>query len=323
MTGSSGLPVREGPIEGLRGRSISVCDCGSTESRQLADVPERRYGMPGRFTLLACGECGLVRTNPQPENLAEYYPDDDYYSYRPPAPPTPRVRARFQHAYGSDRGRRAAARIAGRWLSQGMPPGPPGTILDVGCGSGGFLLALQTAGWDVHGVELSATAVEAAHRAGLDGVVAGDLVDTEPDQEYDAIRFWHTLEHVHSPRAQLDAARLRLKRGGALIVGVPNFGSLLSHVGGQDWFYLDVPRHLWHFQRRTLAELVEGAGFRVRSLRVRSTSTALLGTIDYRMHWGERLLGSRKAWYAALPVEATLDVARLGDGLELIATNDG
>jgi SAM-dependent methyltransferase len=193
----------------------------------------------------------------------------------------------------------------------------------VGCGSGAFLLALREAGWRPHGIEISALAVAAARSAGLDEVRAGDLLDAGyPDGRFDAVRFWHSLEHVQSPRRQLNEARRVLRPSGTLTIGVPNFASLLSKRAGDRWYYLDVPRHLWHFEPRTLAELVERCGFRVTRVRTMSGSTALLGTMAYARGHDETLVGNRRAWYAALPIAAALDTIGAGDALELTATVD-
>jgi SAM-dependent methyltransferase len=201
-----------------------------------------------------------------------------------------------------------------------MPPGPPGDILDVGCGSGAFLLGLREAGWRAHGVELDPGAVEAARKAGLEDVRVGDLIEEAyPDASFDAVRFWHCLEHVGDPGAQLREALRVLRPGGSLTVGVPNFGSLLARAAKDDWFYLDVPRHLWHFEPRTLRELARDCGFSAVRVRIRTAGSPLLGTIDFAVGRGERLLDSRAAYFAALPIAALLDTVQLGDALELTA----
>lgn len=303
-----------------------ACDvCGSGEGTILLDTGDRRFGVPGRFALVRCGACGLVRTDPLPEDLAAHYPGGDYYSFRPPRPPGARVRERVRCAYGVEEPASQAGRLLGRIgrdrLTPGLPPGPPGEILDVGCGSGEFLLALREARWRPHGIETSERAVDAAHEAGLDDVRAGDLLDARfPTGRFDAVRFWHSLEHMPSPRAQLAEARRVLRSGGSLTIGVPNFASLLSRRARERWYYLDVPRHLWHFEPRTLTRLVERCGFRVTRVRSLSGATALLGTIDYLRGRRERLVGNRAAWYAALPAAVLLDWAGVGDALELTAT---
>ena len=295
------------------------CDnCRSTDTSLIRPVHERRYGMPGEFALVGCERCGLVRTEPVPADPGAYYPAGDYYAHLPPAEPSARQRRRMELAYAPSP-RSVAARVTGRWLAPGMPPGPVGRILDVGCGSGEFLKHLQAAGWSVSGVEPSQDAVRAAHEAGLENVHCGELLDLDlPPASFDAIRFWHVLEHVANPRPTLQAARRLLRPGGSLTIGVPNYRSLLARNAGDDWFFLDVPRHLWHFDKRTLSELVEHCGFRIERLRTSTSSVSLLGTLNYRLGKGERIRG-RTAFYAGLPLTVGLDMVGMGCGLDLVA----
>lgn len=303
------------------------CDlCGSDRHRPLFEAGERRFGLPGRFAVVRCADCGLCRTEPQPADLAFYYPGDRYYTFTAPKQPSRRARARIRSAYGlpSDgRGTTALARIAVSRLAPGLPPGPPGDVLDVGCGSGEMLLALREAGWRVRGLDIDGRAVAAARSVGLP-VDEGDLLGLGyPDGSFDAVRLWHSLEHMRSPRAQLAAARRILREGGTLTVGVPNFGSLLSRVTRDRWFYLDLPRHLWHFDRRSLVRLATAAGFAVERVRLVSTSTPLLGTLDSLLGGRGAIQARRAVWLAALPAAVLLDGLRLGDGLELTARKLG
>jgi SAM-dependent methyltransferase len=266
----------------------------------------------------------LVRTEPQPDDLAMYYPAESYYSYAQVASPTAVARARVRSRYDAEDEasvfERFAGRIARNRLAPGLPPGPPGRILDVGCGSGQALFLLREAGWETFGIEIDASAVKAAHAAGLTGVRIGELPSAGYEQgTFDAVRFWHSLEHVRSPKLQLQEARRVLRPGGSLVIGVPNFSSALARAARDKWFYLDVPRHLWHFTPMTLTRLVKMCGFVDVKLRQVSTSTPLLGTLDYVRGGRERLLAKRMLWFSALPVAVTLDLLRLGDGLELVA----
>src|ERR1700739_3281458 len=109
------------------------CDlCGAVDARELFTSPERRFGLGGCYSIVRCDECGLVRTEPQPEDLDRFYPSDRYYSFR--APEVSRlVRAAVRCSYGEqDPGGRllriAAALVAARL--GGVPPGPPGDLLD-------------------------------------------------------------------------------------------------------------------------------------------------------------------------------------------------
>jgi SAM-dependent methyltransferase len=303
------------------------CDlCGSERHDRLFEAGERRFGLPGRFAVVRCAQCGLCRTEPHPVDLAFYYPGDRYYAFRPPAQPSRRMRARIRGTYGLPPDGVVAAtlaRLAVSRLAPGLPPGPPGDLLDVGCGSGEMLLALREAGWRVRGLDVDGRAVEVARSAGLP-VDEGDLLDSGyPAGSFDAVRFWHSLEHTRSPRAQLTEARRVLRAGGTLTIGVPNFASLLSRVTRDRWFYLDLPRHLWHFDRRSLARVAAAAGFAVERVRLVSTSAPLLGTLDTLLGGRGALQDRRAVWLAVLPAAVLLDALHLGDGLELIARKRG
>jgi SAM-dependent methyltransferase len=302
----------------------ATCDvCGAGDWLTVLRTGDRRFGVPGRFEVLRCRECGVGRTDPVPEDLGAYYPADRYYSYAPPQPPTPLGRARVRRKYGlradSTSGRLLSG-LSARRLSPGLPPGPPGDLLDVGCGSGQTLLALRDVGWRCSGVEIDATAVAAAHAAGLESVRQGDLLDAAHAAEtFDVVRFWHVLEHLHSPRQQLLEARRVLRPGGALVVGVPNFASLLSRLTGDRWFNLDVPRHLWHFTPGSLRRLARECGFDVEHVRLVSTPTPLVETAAVIAPWTKPLTRHRASWMALLPLAALLDALGLGDAIELQA----
>lgn len=140
---------------------------------------------------------------------------------------------------------------------------PPGRLLDVGSGRGRFLAAANGAGWDVRGVEFAPASAESTRAAfGID-VVVGDFLNAPLDSEYDVVTMWHVLEHLPDPTAAIRRAHGLLRSGGRLVVSVPNVDSTQARFGGEDWFHLDPPRHLFHFGPRSLGAMVARCGFRV------------------------------------------------------------
>jgi 2-polyprenyl-3-methyl-5-hydroxy-6-metoxy-1,4-benzoquinol methylase len=131
---------------------------------------------------------------------------------------------------------------------------PPGRVLDVGAGDGALLDALRARGRDALGLELVSTRPD---------VLAADIADVE-ETGWAAIVFWHSLEHLPRPgRALADAAAL-LRRGGVLVVAVPNSDSLQARAFGDGWFALDLPRHLVHLPAETLLRRLDELGLRRR-----------------------------------------------------------
>jgi SAM-dependent methyltransferase len=140
-----------------------------------------------------------------------------------------------------------------------------GRILDVGCGAGFFLRALDPTKWTCYGVEISREAARLAARAlGDDHIFAGMLKEAcFEDSFFDTVSFWSALEHTNEPRATLAEARRILKTGGTLIVQVPNAASYQARWFRSDWFALDVPRHRYHFNLKTLEHLLCEEGFEI------------------------------------------------------------
>ncbi|MGH7129890.1 MAG: methyltransferase domain-containing protein, partial [Planctomycetaceae bacterium] len=81
------------------------------------------------------------------------------------------------------------------------------------------------------------------------------------------LTMWNALEHVHQPRETVRAAAAALRRGGLLVIGVPNFDSWSFEKFQHHWHGLELPRHLTHFTPQTLCELLAREGLRVLSMQ--------------------------------------------------------
>lgn len=130
------------------------------------------------------------------------------------------------------------------------------TLLDIGAGTGEFLVACLNDGWKVTGVEPNQKAREIANSkiANPELQIHNDL-DGFKTETFDTITMWHVLEHVPNLNEYVSKLKLLLKPNGTLIVAVPNFKSYDAHHYKEFWAAYDVPRHLWHFSRKSISEL--------------------------------------------------------------------
>ena len=203
------------------------------------------------FDVVQCSNCGLVRTDPRPVagELDRYYPSGYHNKAK-------------RYLFGLDRSLSLIHRARIRRIERLF--GPPGSVLDIGCGPGWFLNSMRQRGWTTRGTERSDSAARQAREVlGLD--VRAEEIDDLVSQgaSFDAVVLWHVAEHLQDPGAAIrDIAQL-LRQGGIAMIGVPNFASLEAKIAGAGWFHLDVPRHLYHFTPSTLKALVEEAGLRV------------------------------------------------------------
>lgn len=268
------------------------------------------FGIPGRFEEHKCTNCGFVRLYPKlsKAELTKYYPPARYYSYGAATAPSffGKLRTFFiAHEFFQ--------------LVPAMPQrGGRGKILDIGCGSGETLAQLKSIGWDVYGLDVDAEAIQVAHKRGLKNVSLGSYEDMQkyPDNFFDAIRFYHVIEHLDDPRVCLRLAYKKLKPGGEIIIGTPNMDGLIAKIARQYWYNLDCPRHLYLFTPKTLGSLVEKNGFSIGQVTF-SSAGGWIGSLQYSI---EELLSKdinfiNRPWLVILfyPFEWILDRMGLGD----------
>jgi len=146
---------------------------------------------------------------------------------------------------------------------------PSLSLLDVGCGNGTFMMSMRKRGWQSFGTEI-APAGHMKQGAG-EFIRTGDFKKSGfPENSFDVVTMWHSLEHVEDPLGYLAEAGRILKNNGILVAEVPNFRSWQAMIFGKNWFHLDVPRHLSHFSPKSMDILFRKAGF--ESIKVKRSS---------------------------------------------------
>lgn len=97
-------------------------------------------------------------------------------------------------------------------------------ILDVGCGYAAFLSALKLAGHsDIHGLEFNQRAVEIGLSKGMS--VSGEAIADHAQrnsERYDLVTCFQVLEHISNPRSFLESIVAVTKKGGKIVIAVPN-----------------------------------------------------------------------------------------------------
>jgi SAM-dependent methyltransferase len=142
-----------------------------------------------------------------------------------------------------------------------------GRILDIGCGRGLFLNLMEQDGWIITGHEFDEkSASYAINNYGID-VHTGDLKGKFEEESFDVVNINHVLEHMKKPGETLSECNRILKKGGLLVVAVPNIDSLQAKFGKKAWFQLDIPFHLYHFSSKGLVGLIESKSFHVDFIR--------------------------------------------------------
>jgi SAM-dependent methyltransferase len=134
----------------------------------------------------------------------------------------------------------------------------PKRVLEMGCGRAYILRELKQLGVQVYCLE-SAGAAEWILKNEEVNVLTTEQENIWPFEPefFQLIVFWHVFEHLPDPITALEQATQVLDKGGVLCISVPNVSSYQAQLGLATWFHLDVPRHLFHFSKKGLIELLE------------------------------------------------------------------
>ena len=205
-----------------------------------------------KFSLVKCGNCGLIFTNPRPSKgeLSNYYPDS-YYGESGIRfhPNLEKIIYYFRK------------KLANRIFDQ-YPEG--GRILEIGTGRGTLLAEMSSNGWETFGTEYSDSLAESVENEfNIRIYPTPNLEDCDlPDKFFDVIVCYHVLEHLPDPSGTLYEVKRILRDSGSLIIAVPNIDGSIAKISKEYWFALDVPRHLFHFTPETLSNMLEKTGFK-------------------------------------------------------------
>jgi SAM-dependent methyltransferase len=273
-----------------------LCGSGSGDHKVLGRRLDRRQGLfprslPGlAVTVLRCRRCGLIFPNPLP--LPEQV--SDHYGVAP--------EAYWDSSYFVDDPQYLAWQI-GKFLKYSGKQPAGLRALDIGAGIGKGMKALARAGFDAHGIEVSASFREAAiTRNGIAAAniqLAGLEEASFPDGSFDFITFLAVLEHLSEPGAALRKIVRWLKPDGLLVVEVPSSDYLLYRLvrryyrlTGND-FVPDLspmhrPYHLYQFTRESFLRHGLEAGYEVAAWDCYACQTFLprwLGFASRPLQW--------------------------------------
>lgn len=139
-----------------------------------------------------------------------------------------------------------------------------GRALDVGCGSGGLVDALERHGWAAQGIDSYAGSADDPR------LIRSSIEDYAGAPGFALITMVHSLEHFDLPHEALRRAHELLAPEGCLLVVVPNFGGAWSRLAGEDWSMLNTAEHRYHFTHVALVQMLMQSGLQIERLETHS-----------------------------------------------------
>lgn len=206
------------------------------------------------FHICECTFCGFLFTNPRPDKteILKYYESSEYLSH------DSSQNGILTGLYRLTRKNniRKKYRLVKKF-SNGKK------ILDLGCGTGEFIHYCSAKGFQAMGIEpIEKARSFGVHKLKQDIRPESALHDIPPDN-FDVITLWHVLEHVHDLNNRMLQLKTILKQGGVVLIAVPNSNSWDAKKYREYWAAYDLPRHLYHFNMKTLANLIDKNNFKL------------------------------------------------------------
>lgn len=227
------------------------CCCGSAGQGDVAIALEDRYGLP--FSQVLCRCCGVIRSGKafHPDVIGEFY-EVEYRSLYSGSKTAGRAFFDDQYQTGLRFGRTFLAKI---------PADRRGSVLEIGCGAGGILKALEDSGWGpVTGVDLGGDYLEFGRNAGLN-LLRGDYRSLIPAGSQQLVVLSHVLEHLPDPLQALRDVKALIRPGGYLLIEVPGILNLHRSYAFVSHYFQGA--HIYNFSLDHVAFMLRACGFEV------------------------------------------------------------
>lgn len=260
--------------------------CAHSDGHTAYTIREMMFGYRDVFTYFQCAHCKCLQIESIPQNIAYYYPQD-FYAFTGVAathnPLKKRLMTYRDNFAVFNKG------IVGKILYSFYPHphlhtvslcglSKDSSILDVGCGAGGILYALQEIGFK--------------HLLGIDPFIQKDITYAngltirkqhihEVKGQWDRIMFHHSFEHMAEQVDVLTSVKSLLPTDGICCISMPVVSSFAWEKYKTDWVQIDAPRHFFIHSIASMELVASQAGFTIDDVIYNSYALQFWGSEQY------------------------------------------
>jgi SAM-dependent methyltransferase len=278
---ANGLPNQQS--QGVE--SQRVCRiCASTGSHRRFVVREMMFGTREPFEYFECSNCQTLQIVDVPADLARHYPRNYLGSGLIGDGPGVELASRRLTTFLKHQrfayvlhGRNLIGRLLSKWRAPHFPYSLDwlrhmrarfeSRILDVGCGPGHLLQALQRQGF------AGVLGQDKFQQEFVPGVPVERKPLEELDGSFDVIMLHHSFEHMPDPVPTLRALKRLCDPGGTILLRIPVAGCEAWKEYGVNWYQIDAPRHLVIPSERGLRLVAQQLGLDIARVEYDSNET--------------------------------------------------
>jgi 2-polyprenyl-3-methyl-5-hydroxy-6-metoxy-1,4-benzoquinol methylase len=215
-------------------------------------VAKNNYGKKYGYDIVKCSECSMVYVSPRPSarKLNQFYKNSEASKFFQESIIKPTENYRIEKI------------VKPRLNYINSKINEVGEWLDVGCSSGILLAEGKKAGWSVHGIEFEDEAADSARRKDV-------IIYQKPLEEmgfvnrFQLITMFEVLEHINNPSEILRHCYRANKKGGYLLITVPNIEGFEFECIGLDHSNICPPSHLNYYGPATLSRALISCGYKI------------------------------------------------------------
>ncbi|WP_026315479.1 class I SAM-dependent methyltransferase [Riemerella columbina] len=200
---------------------------------------------------------GILKTYPIPKDLGKYYESEKYISHHQDNNSLKEKVYKFIQKFNL----KYKAKIIKENINTNTKDIK---VLDYGCGAGEFIKFIEQ-DYITYGFEPNDQARAFAKSKSRTTQFIKTLDDIE-NNTLDCITLWHVFEHIENQKEILTLLKSKLKLNSCLIIAVPNYQSYDAKKYKDYWAAYDVPRHLYHFSKQGLQQLMEQEGLKIKKV---------------------------------------------------------
>ncbi|MBI5233838.1 MAG: class I SAM-dependent methyltransferase [Deltaproteobacteria bacterium] len=232
-------------------------NCPSCSTEGFTPTTEAHHG----YTLSTCAQCGLMWWTPFKNPGNSFY--EERYTLR-----------NFYTLSGSKRFDHDSFLCSTPSLFKER------RLLDIGCGTGGFLKKAEGIGFYAEGIDFSEKAIEVAKKHyGLKQVFSSTLNEFAsrfPDKIFDVVTAFQMLEHLDDLQGFMDTVKRLLTAKGRLVLSVPNRERMVVSSCKSNTLYGELsdypPHHLTRWNRASIEAFLKKHNFEVVDMRISRVS---------------------------------------------------
>jgi len=236
------------------GMKLHTCKvCGAQGEFQSYLVREMMKGTRDEFEYFVCGNCNCLQIAEVPGNLGDYY-GENYYSFA--------LQEQADYKYTA-------------------PVSNKDKILDVGCGSGGWLFGKAQAGYgNLYGCDpFLEKDIQFGDRVHIRKCTIHEI---EGDGSFDGIRMSDSFEHMSDPLEALQSVHRLLKPYGVLTMDIPTYPNVAFELFETHWYQLDAPRHIFLHSLKSLEVMGEKSRMKIVKAEYNSNNSQIIRSFFYQ-----------------------------------------